>query len=153
DIRKAERRLAASVAKYNVQVANYFPRVSIGGSLGFVATSFANLFTGGALAFALGPSISWAAFDLGRVKAQVDAADAKTRARLAIYKRTVLQALEEVSTAMNKFSREEQRRRHLTIAAQAAAKAENLAQKRYKAGLISLLDVLDVQERLLKAQS
>lgn len=152
DIRRAERRLAASVAQYNVEAASYFPKVSIIGSLGFVATSFANLFTGGALTAAVGPSISWAAFDLGRVDARVDAADAVTDARLAIYKRTVLQALEEVSNAMHNFSRQEERRRHLTIAARSAAKAAKLARQRYKAGLISFLDVLEAERRLLQAQ-
>lgn len=152
DIRRAERRLAASVAQYNVEAANYFPKISIIGSLGFVATSFANLFTGGALTAAVGPSISWAAFDLGRVDARVDAADAVTGARLAIYKRTVLQALEEVSTAMHNFSRQEERRRHLTVAARSAAKAAKLAHQRYKAGLISFLDVLEAEQQLLQAQ-
>lgn len=152
DIKRAERLLAASVARYNVRAADYFPRVSIIGSLGFVATSFANLFSAGALTAAVGPSISWAAFDLGRIDARVDAADAVTDARLAIYKRTVLQALEEVSTAMTNFSREVERRRHLTIAAQASAKAAELARQRYRAGLDSFLDVLDAERRLLQAQ-
>src|SRR5699024_10777673 len=152
DIKRSERRLAASVAQYNVEAASYFPKVSILGSLGFAATSFANLFTGGALTATVGPSISWAAFDLGRVDARVDAADAVTEARLAVYKRTVLQALEEVSTAMSNFSREEERRQHLTVAAQSSAKAAKLAQQRYKAGLDSFLDVLDAQSRLLQAQ-
>lgn len=152
DIRRAERQLAASVAQYNVQAADYFPRVSVLGSLGFVATSFGDLFTGGALSATVGPSISWAAFDLGRVDARVDAADAETDARLATYKQTVLQALEEVSTAMSDFSREEERRRRLTIAAQASAKAAGLARQRYEAGIDNALDVLDAEQRLLQAQ-
>ena len=152
DVKQAERLLAASVAQYNVQAADYFPRVSILGSLGFVATSFGDLFSGGALSAIVGPSISWAAFDLGRVDARVDAADAVTQARLAIYKRTVLQALEEVSTAMSDFSREEERRRRLTTAARASAKAAQLANQRYEAGMDSFLDVLDAERRLLETQ-
>lgn len=152
DVNQAERLLAASVAQYNVQAADYFPRVSFLGSLGFVATSFGNLFSGGALSAVVGPSISWAAFDLGRVDARVDAADTETQARLAIYQRTVLQALEEVSTAMSDFSREEERRRRLTSAARASAKAAQLANQRYEAGMDNFLDVLDAERRLLEAQ-
>lgn len=152
DIREVERQLAASVARYNVQAADYFPRVSILGNLGFVATTFGDLFSGGALSAAVGPSISWSAFDIGRVDARVDAADAETEARLATYRRVVLQALEEVSTAMSDFSREEERRRRLTIAARSSAKAAKLARQRYEAGIDSFLDVLDAERQLLQAQ-
>lgn len=152
DIIQAERQLAASVARYNVEAADYFPRVTILGSLGFVATTFGDLFSGGALSATVGPSISWAAFDLGRVDARVDAADAETDARLAIYRRTVLQALEEVSTAMSDFNQEEERRRRLTAAARASAKAARLARQRYEAGIDNFLDVLDAERRLLEAQ-
>lgn len=152
DIKEAERHLAASVARYNVQAADYFPRVSILGNLGFVATTFGDLFSGGALSAMVGPSISWAAFDLGRVDARVDAADAETEVRLAVYQQTVLQALEEVSTAMSDFSQEEERRRRLTTAARASAKAADLARQRYEAGIDNFLDVLDAERRLLEAQ-
>lgn len=152
DIREAERQLAASVARYNVQAADYFPRVSILGNLGFIATSFGDLFTGGALSATVGPSISWSAFDLGRVDARVDAADAETDARLATYRQKVLQALEEASTVMSDFSREEERRRRLTSAARASSKAAELARQRYKAGIDSFLDVLDAERQLLQSQ-
>lgn len=152
DISRAERQLAASVARYNVQAADYFPRVSILGSLGFVATSFADLFSAGALSATVGPSISWAAFDLGRVDARVDAADAETEIRLATYQQTVLRALEEVSTAMSDFNQEEKRRRRLTKAARASAKAAELARQRYEAGIDNFLDVLDAERQLLQAQ-
>lgn len=152
DINRAERQLAASVAQYNVAATDLFPKVDILGSLGFVATSFSDLFSSDALTASVGPSITWSAFDLGRVKARVDAADAETDALLAIYQRTVLEALEEVSTAMMDFNREEERRRLLTTSAQASAKAAKLARERYDAGLDSFLDVLDAERRLLVVQ-
>lgn len=152
DVDRAERDLAAAVAQYNVAVADYFPRVNIFGSLGFLATSFSDLFTSGALSASVGPSISWAALDLGRVQARAAAADAETELRLAVYQRTVLEALEEVSTAMSDFSLEENRRRSLTITAQASTKAATLAQQRYEAGIDNFLDVLDAERRLLEAQ-
>lgn len=152
DIHQAERQLAASVARYNVQAADYFPRVNILGSLGFVATSFADLFSAGALSATVGPSISWAAFDLGRVNARVDAADAETEARLAIYQQTILQALEEVSTTMSDFNQEEDRRRRLTTAARASTQAATLARQRYEAGIDNFLDLLDAERQLLRVQ-
>lgn len=152
DISRAERQLASSVARYNVTAVDFFPKIDILGSIGFAAKSFSDLFTPEAMTASVGPSITWAAFDLGRVKARVDAADAETDAQLAVYQRTVLDALEEVSTSMSDFNREEERRQHLTQSAQSSARAVKLAHQRYDAGLDNFLDVLEAERRLLEAQ-
>lgn len=152
DISRAERELAVSVARYNVAAVDFFPKVDILGSIGFTAKSLSDLFTSDAMTASVGPSITWAAFDLGRIKARVDAADAETEARLAIYQRRVLDALEEVSTAMSDFNREEERRQRLTQSAQSSARAAKLARQRYDAGLDSFLDVLVAERQLLEAQ-
>ena len=49
DIEAAERELAAATADYNVNVADLYPRISLQGNIGFVATALSNLATGGAL--------------------------------------------------------------------------------------------------------
>jgi multidrug efflux system outer membrane protein len=152
DIRAAERNLAASVAAYNVNVTDLYPRISLQGSFGFLARTGANLFTGGAATALLAPTIDWAAFDLGRRLAFVDAADAETQIRLATFDKTVMGALEELDTAMVNFSREEERRARLLSSAKASARAANLARQRYEAGKDSFLDLLDAESRLLEAE-
>ena len=152
DIRAAEREFASAVAEYNVNVADLYPNVTFKGSLGFSSTSISNLLTGGAGTYLLGPQINWAAFNIGRVRARIDAADARTHARLASFEKTVLQALEETETAMVKFSREEQSRAHLQKAAASSAKAVSYAQDRFEAGIDNLLDVLVAQRTMLEAQ-
>ncbi len=152
DIHAAERELAGAVAEYNLNVADLYPNVSVQGNIGFSSTSLSNLATGGASTFLLGPQINWAALNIGRVLARIDAADARTQARLASFEKTVLRALEETETAMVNFSREERSRALLQKAAASGAKAADFAQERFEAGIDNLLDVLVAQRTMLEAQ-
>jgi len=152
DIQAAERELAGAVAEYNLNVADLYPNVTVNGSLGFSSTSFSNLATGDASTFLFGPQINWAALNIGRVLARIDAADERTKARLASFEKTVLRALEETETAMVNFSREEQSRARLQQAAASSAKAVGYAQERFEAGIDNFLDVLVAQRTMLEAQ-
>ncbi len=152
DIRRTERELAANVAQYNVAVTDLFPNVNILGTLGFIAASISSLGTGTALSASIGPSVNWAAFNLGRVRAVIDQNDARALAALANYEQTVLQALEELQTSIVNFSREGERRIKLNLAAHASAKAAKLARQRYDAGIDDFLDVLDAERVQLNTE-
>lgn len=152
DIHAAERELARAVAEYNINVTDLYPRVSLVGSIGFIATSFADLGTGGASRFLFGPNVDWAAFNMGRVKQQVDASDARAEKQLIRFEQTVLRALEEIDTAMVNFSRSEKSRARLLEAAEASSKAAIYARQRFDAGIDSFLDVLDAERTMLDAQ-
>jgi len=110
------------------------------------------LFKGGSDTFAIGPNIFWAAFDLGRVRARIRAADARTEAALAQYEQRVLLALEDTENALVTFTRQQARREALWAAAQASEKAQNLARERYQSGAADFLTVLDAERTLLAAQ-
>lgn len=149
DIRVAERRLAAATARIGVETADLFPRVSLGGSIGAQASALSGLWGAGALAYAFGPSITWAAFDLGRVAARIRAADAHAEADLHRYQQTVLRALEEAETAIVRFGRERVRRDALAEAVAAGAEAAALADVRYQAGAADFLSTLDARRTAL----
>ncbi len=152
DIRFAERSLAAATARIGVAVADLFPRVTILGSIGLSADTFTGLGDSGAERFAIGPSITWAAFDLGRVKAGIDASDARAQAALAEYELTVLTALEGTENALIDFAKELERREYLREAAESSEKAVELSRLRYQFGVADFLTVLDAERRLLEAQ-
>lgn len=151
DIRRAERELTASISGYNIAVADLFPKVTLNGSISFVATSLSS-FGAGALAYAIGPTLSWAGLDIGRVRARMDTADARIQARLAVYEQTVLEALEETQNALTRFSREEERRATLQHAARSSLHAANLIRTHYQAGMDDFLDVLDAERTQLAAE-
>jgi NodT family efflux transporter outer membrane factor (OMF) lipoprotein len=152
DIRVTERNLAAATARVGVETADLFPRITLAGSLALQATSFTGLGKSGSDTFAVGPGIFWAAFDLGRVRARIRAADARTEAALAQYEQRVLLALEETENALVDFSRQQGRRDLLRASAQASERAVDLARQRYQFGVADFLTVLDAERTLLAAQ-
>lgn len=152
DIRVAERNLAASTARLGVATADLFPRVTFVGSVALEAATVSGLGASGSGSYAFGPQIFWAAFDLGRVRARIDAADADTEASLAEYERTVLEALQETENALVDFGRQRARRDFLQTAAKASAKAAKIARLRYQSGVEDFLTVLDAERTLLEAE-
>jgi multidrug efflux system outer membrane protein len=152
DIRRAEQRLAGATARIGVATADLFPRVTIGGTYGPQAPTIPGLFEAGAAAYSFGPHISWAAFDLGRVAARIRAADARAEADLHVYHMTVLQAVEETETALARFGRERARRDALAEAVASSERAAALADVRFQAGAIDLLDTLEARRTVLRLQ-
>jgi outer membrane protein, multidrug efflux system len=152
DIRRAERRLAAATARIGVATADLFPRLTFNASLGPEAKTVSGLFHSGAAAYSFGPTLTWAAFDLGRVAARIRAADARAEAELNFYQRTVLEALEETENALVQYGRQRARRDTLLEAVAAAEQAASLADARYRAGAVDFLATLDAQRRVLQLQ-
>jgi multidrug efflux system outer membrane protein len=152
DVRAAERSLAAATARIGVETADLFPRVTFHGQVALEASSVSGLTSSGAEAYNFGPRITWAAFDLGRVRQRIKAADARAEQALAIYEQTVLLVLEETENALVALSRERQRFAYLTEAERSAAEAVQLARQRYREGIADYLSVLDAERTLLDLQ-
>jgi multidrug efflux system outer membrane protein len=152
DVRVAERRLAGATARIGVATADLFPKVTLTGEVGYLAPTFSELGASDSRFFSLGPSISWAAFDLGRVRARIGSARALTDAALAAYESAVLGALEDTEGALINYGRSQTRRDALRVAAAASDKAADLAQKRFEGGLIDFLEVLDAERTALSAE-
>jgi multidrug efflux system outer membrane protein len=106
--------------------------------------------TSASRAYTIGPSISWAAFDLGRVHARVAGAKARTNQAVAQYEQTVLRALEETENALVTHARTRDQLVHAADAAQASAAAAKLARVRYEGGIVDLLEVLDAERTQLQ---
>jgi len=152
DVRVAERRLAAATARVGVAVGDLFPKVTLVGDVGYFAPTFGDFGQSSARSFSVGPSISWAAFDLGRVQARISSAKAQTDAALAAYEGAVLGALEDTEGALISYGRSQVRRDALRVAAAASDKAADLARKRFEGGLIDFLEVLDAERTALSAE-
>lgn len=149
DIRRAEQALAGAAAEYNIRVADLYPRVTFTGGLGYLSSDWTQLGNSGTDTFLFSPRIQWAAFNLGRVDAQIDAADARTQARVAEFEQQVLTALAETDNALQNFTREEERRTTLQRALQASNQAAFFARKRFEVGSSDFLTVLDAERSQL----
>jgi len=133
-------------------VADLFPRVSFVGGLGYVANRVDGLGDAGSATRLIAPGISWAAFDLGRVRAQIGAARARNDAALAGYEQTVLRALQETEDALVTHARSRERLIQLAQAADSSQTAARLARLRFENGAVDFLQVLDAERTLLGAE-
>lgn len=153
DIRRAEQALAGSVAEYNIRVADLYPGISFTGGLGYLSTDWDRLGNQETETFSFTPRIHWAAFNLGRVDAQIDAADARTHQRIAEFEQQVLVALEETDNALQNFAREEERRTGLQRALAASNQAAFFARKKFEVGSSDFLTVLDAERSQLNVSA
>ncbi|MNS23676.1 Toluene efflux pump outer membrane protein TtgI precursor [compost metagenome] len=152
DVRAAERRLAASTADVGVATADLFPRVSLSGFLGFTAGRGSQIGSSAARAWSLGPSITWAAFDLGSVRARIRGANAEAEGALATYEQQVLLALEESENAFSDYGKRQQRLLSLIRQSESSRAAADLAATQYKEGVVDYLVLLDAQRERLNAE-
>src|ERR1700723_2880311 len=131
DVRVAERRLAAATARIGVAMGDLFPKVTLTGDVGYLGPTFGDFGASEGRFYSFGPSITWAAFDLGRVRARIGSARALTDAALAAYEGAVLGALEDTEGALITYGRSQTRRDALQVAGAAGDKAGDLGQKRF----------------------
>ncbi|MBN8769100.1 MAG: efflux transporter outer membrane subunit [Stenotrophomonas nitritireducens] len=151
DVRVAERRLAAATARVGVATADLFPRLSLTGFVGFLGGDAGGLVNGANKAWSLTPSLSWAAFDFGSVRARLRASRAQADGVAAEYEKTVLLALEDAENALSRYARQQARLAIVAEQAQAARRAESLARIRYREGSEDFLALLDAQRNQLAA--
>jgi len=143
DIRQAERQLAASVADIGVATADLFPQVNIGGFVGYVAGNAGDLGSGASLAWQAAPTISWGLLKLGRVRANIRAGEAESRAALADYEQAVLRALEDAENAFGSYGIAQQRLKALLDQARESRLAAQISRVRYEEGETDYLRALD----------
>lgn len=160
DIREAERRLAAATSDVGDEIAEYFPKLELLGAFGWTASSRDLLGDSSTERWRYGPSISWNFLNIGRVRQNVKAAEARRDGAIAAYQETVLHALEETENALAGFRAANQSEDELRAAAAAAAEAAKLSRMRYEVGASdyqTLLDtertMLDLEDRHVQAES
>ena len=149
DIRAAERRLAAATARVGVATADLFPSFSLDALIGSVASDGADLFSAPAESRAVALGVNWTFLDFGGVRRRIDAADAASRAALADYRQTVLEALAETETQLAYYQRSQVRSERLASATAAAQRAAELARTRYEQGYIGYFEVLAAEQELI----
>ena len=150
DIANAEAQLAASDAQWAAARAQLLPSLRLSATLGSITSSA--LRGDPFKLWSLGGSVLAPLFEGGRLRAQVQASDARREQALAGYEKAVLTAFGEVEDQLAGV--EELGRQGIEVEAQRAALQEGLrvASNRYKEGYASYLDELDAQRNLFGAQ-
>jgi len=152
DVREAERTLAADTARIGVAVADLYPSISLGGSINAAAGQHQNLLAYNAVSYGVGPLISWNFPNILGARARIAEAKASTQAALASFDGAMLTALKETEQALATYGSELDRNAALVRARDAARKAYDLVQIRYRAGSISQLDLITAEQTLIQAE-
>ncbi len=152
DVRNAERQLAAQTARIGVATADLYPKLTLNGSIGIDASTFAGLFTGNNRLFDIGPRFTWNIFNAGAVRSNIEIQNARQEQAYLQYENTIILALEEAENAITAFVNEQKRMQSLNDALASATDSTNLALSQYKSGLIDFQAVLDAQRTYLSVK-
>ncbi len=152
DLIVAERRLAASNARIGMAIAEYYPKLSFSGLIGSATSlSSGNLFTSGASQAAGVLGLRWRLFDFGRINAQIDLAKGQEAEALAGYRLAVLRATEDVENAFSALVKREDQAGILGQGVDSLSRARGASFAAYQKGVVSLIEVLQADENLLRA--
>ncbi len=150
DVRAAERRLAASTAMIGVVTAELYPDVKIGASVGTQGAA-ADLLGPLTNRFGVGPMISWN-MNQNVARTRIAAAEARSKASLAMFDKTVLVALREVESALTNYAYSLDRLKNLKNARDRAAKVATDARRLWQGGSADALTSLDADRSLAAAE-
>jgi NodT family efflux transporter outer membrane factor (OMF) lipoprotein len=157
DVASAERAMAAANARIGVARAAYFPSINLAPglgvpSVGWESNALASLFTAPSQLWSIGLSASQTLFDAGKTRANVRFADADYTAAVAMYRQTVLTAMEEVENGITGLGWLERAELQANASVRSAQRAFDIATERYKGGVDTYLDVITAQQTLLTNQ-
>lgn len=152
DILAAAARLHEATADIGVAVADFYPRITLSGSLDVQALQLSGLGSWASRQYGLGPTISLPIFEGGRLHGALELRTAQQTQAAIVYQRTVLQAWHEVDDALTAYRAAQNQRSQWREAVRQNRIALATAQSQYSQGAVDFLNVLTVQNQLLSAQ-
>ncbi|GAB3373358.1 efflux transporter outer membrane subunit [Spongiibacter taiwanensis] len=152
DVVAAERQLAAANAQIGVAKTAWLPSFSISASQGVEAAQFSRLFDAPSMVWSVGPSLAQTLFDGGARRADLESAKAQYDEQLANYRQTVLDGLAEVESALASISLLAEKGVQQQTLVELAEENERIVNNRYKAGIVSYLEVATAQNLTLNAK-
>ncbi|PLX84023.1 MAG: hypothetical protein C0617_09365 [Desulfuromonas sp.] len=152
DVGAAERQMAAASARIGIARTAFFPAIRLTGSAGYASTEASGLFDWDSRSWALGPAVSLPIFEAGRNRANLNRARAAYEEAVAIYRRQVLVAFAEVEDALSGLRVLAAQADAQGRAVGAAREAAEISDKRYQAGFVSYLEVVDSQRTSLQSE-
>ena len=149
DISAAERRMAAANADVGVAKAAFFPAVRLNGLAGFQSVDASSWFDWPSRMWSVGPNVDLPLFTGGLSRANLAASRAAYDENVANYRQTVLGAFGDVedSLAAQRWLADEWTAENEAVTA--ARHALEIADNRYRAGLVTFLDVATAQTEAL----
>ena len=152
DIAAAERTMQQENALIGVEVATYYPNISLSAMGGFAGNPLSTLFYTSSELWSLGASGSEVLFSGGLRGGLVGAARANYDASVATYRQTVLTAFQSVEDALSNLRILELQAKAEATAVASTQKALDGTLNEYKAGTVVYTSVITEQTLLLADQ-
>src|SRR5262249_21709836 len=130
DVREAEARLHAAVARVGEAKAQLYPSFTLSGPFGFQSQGLESRSDWASRLYTLGPSVSVPIFEGGRLRASVKLQDAQAREAALAYRSAVLSALHEVEGALAACAADKAARTTLERTVERNREARDLAHDR-----------------------
>jgi NodT family efflux transporter outer membrane factor (OMF) lipoprotein len=153
DVRRAERTAAAQSAQIGIAEADFYPAISIVGTIGYSAQEFPNLFQQAAFDGTIGPSFNWKILNYGRILNNVREQRAKFQALVTDYQQTVLNGGREAEDGLVTFLRAQTRTQFQTVSVDRAQKAVSLGLVQYQAGTVDFTRITQLEQNLVLQQN
>lgn len=152
DIQQAEANLIAANARIGVAKAQFFPNISLTSLGGSASNQLQSVFSGKNTYWYAAASLSEPIFDGGRIRSNYHLSQAQEQEMLLQYKKTILNALKDVSNSLVTYKESREGREAKSAQVTSAADAVRLARLRYSSGNTSYLEVLTTDTDLYNAQ-
>jgi len=152
DVRQAEQILVASNADIGAAKALFFPTISLTGFLGGVSGDLTQFLGGEGAVWSLAPGLFQPIFQAGRLRRNVEAAQARFNAALADYQKAALNSYREVANSLVVIQKLAEVRVHRQTSVEVLRDASDLARARYDSGLASYIEILTADEQLFQQE-
>jgi multidrug efflux system outer membrane protein len=152
DVAQAERDLAGANARIGVAKAAFFPVVRLTASGGYLSGDVETLFNWDSRIWTIGPTVSLPLFAGGRNKANYRRAQAAYQEAIAKYRQQILVAFGDIENSLGGIHYLANEASAQARALGSARRAVELATDRYRAGLVSYLEVVDSSRDALQTE-
>ncbi len=147
DVRAAELMVRSANEEIGVSIAQLYPDLTLVANYGASADRWRDIWEHFSETYSATVGLSQPIFAGGRLRAQVDAAEARHAELAANYAGTVLTAMREVEDALISEQMLQKELEHTELRFKEAKAAESLSQERYQRGVNSILSVLETERR------
>lgn len=152
DIAEAARTMAAENARVGAATAEFFPSITLTGSLGYSSPDLDHFLKWSSRYWAYGASLDQMVYDAGRDRSNLALAWSRFREAGDAYQQTILAAFREVEDALASLEWYAKEADSVQQAVEAAHKAYQISMDRYKKGLTFYLNVVDSERQELDNQ-
>jgi len=152
DIRSVEEKLVAANANVGVAKANFFPQFSLTGLFGAQSTALSTFVAGPGTFWAIGLQAAQPIYEGGRIRSQYRLAWAQRDEAELTYKKTVNEAMGEVSNSLVGYTQARLYRMKLEEQTHSYSEAARLSNVRFQGGVTSFLEVQYNEQQYFNSQ-